>query len=283
MTSKEPTTFRVIDINLRFTEKPPNSVIEDIVGILSDERYNIDTIIQKVQENHFVSDVDKKEERVTTDEQELGIQLTGIRRMRATYVIDEWYNKAHKTINCEACGREIQRISYSSHKNSRPCKAQQGRNKVESEGLSRVSVPTRKEIIEDELDGEIKEIATKHLDGNMNRSGKLVKHAFADKEKVKESKKRYITDARSQDRFLIEEETSNYFLLKNEKAQNYEVYEKTERTSDESLKRVAYKKDAFLYSADGYRIGKETNYSVEKFTQNFIIEDAINGRSKLKV
>lgn len=282
MSSNEPTTYRVLDLEVRFSGKPANSDVKEIAETLSDGRYNVETIIEKIRSRRNVKLCERKENRVTTDSSDVGIEMIGDYRMKATYILDKWHNKAHETIECEKCGRKIQRMSYMSHKGSRPCKARAGRMKVEREGLSRVSVPTRREIIEEELGGEIESIATDHLKGNINRKGRLKKYNYADREKVEEAKSRYIPNPRRGTRCDIKEETSDYILVQDEEDHSHRVYEKTDRASDNTRKRVGYDKNGYLYSANGYRIGRETTKSTEMFTKNYLIEQAVDDADDLK-
>lgn len=102
----------------------------------------------------------------------------------------------HPEVECPLCGAEVASCGLATHKNSRPCRARQGRQERDERGLKKVSVPTHKEIITDELGGEITTLATDYDSGNHGHAGQLRSYEFAPEELVEEAERRYVPSPR---------------------------------------------------------------------------------------
>lgn len=276
MSDLDPTTYKTRSIRVRVEDRRQD--IEGVVNILSDKRLNFQTIVEKLKQKDSATVRDVTEPSIQTDDSNLGIRIRG-HSVRATYVLDEWHNDAHEKVECEICGKNVLRFSYGQHKGSKPCKARKNERKVEQRNLVPVSVPTRREIIKEELDGNIEYLKTEYVEGDINNRSILKGKHYAKKELVEQSKKIYIprVSEKTSKKHYIMGETESCILTRDENGERY-VWDKTEYADDN--RRVLYEKMDRLYTRDGYWYAEESRTSVSTFTRRYL-QDSLSTGEKL--
>jgi hypothetical protein len=276
MSDLEPTTYKTKSIGVRVEDRRQD--IEGVVDILSDKRLNFQTIVEKLEEKDGATVQDVTEPNIQTNDRRLGISIRG-HSVRATYVLDECHNNSHEKVECEICGTAILKLSYSQHKHSKPCKARKNERKVEKRNLSRVSVPTRRQIIKEKLNGDIEYLKTEYVKGDINNRSTLKGKHYAKKELVEKSKKIYIPriTERNVKKQHIMGETENCILTRDKNGERY-VWDKTEYADDN--RRVLYEKLDRLYTRDGYWYAEKSRTSLYSFTQRYL-QDSLSTNEKI--
>jgi hypothetical protein len=282
MSDSDPTTYRTRSICVTVEDRRQD--IEGVVNILSDKRLNFQTIVKKLEQKDSATIRNVTEPSMQTDDSNLGIRIQPMfsiegYSVRATYVLDEWHNDAHEKVECEICGKNVLRFSYGQHKGSKPCKARKNERKVEKRNLVPVSVPTRRDIIKEELYGNIEYLKTEYVEGYINERSTLKGKYYARKELVEQSKKIYIPSVteKTSKKHHIMGETESCILTRDKSGERY-VWDKTEYADDN--RRVLYQKLDRLYTRDGYWYAEESRTSISKFTRRYL-QDSFSTGEKL--